>query len=115
MKILKHINTFAIGLPITLLLIGIITNDSTGNWIGYALFSTALTGFIQVLLSLFLLIKNIKNRYLKTYLIAVILFFLLFNFNVKIFYSDIFYFFLYPIPLILATYFSFIIYKKLYL
>ena len=115
MKILKYINTFAIGLPILLLILGIIINDAAGNWIGLALFSTILTGLIQVLLGLFLLIKNIKNKYLNTYIIAVILFFLLTYLNVNIFYSDIFYFFLYPIPLILATYFSLIIYKKLYL
>jgi hypothetical protein len=115
MKILKYINTFAIGLPILLLILGIIINDAAGNWIGLALFSTILTGLIQVLLGLFLLIKNIKNKYLNIYIIAVILFFLLYYLNVNIFYSDIFYFFLYPIPLILATYFSLIIYKKLYL
>ncbi len=115
MKILKYINTFAIGLPILLLILGIIINDAVGNWIGLALFSTILTGLTQVLLGLFLLIKNIKNKYLNTYIIAVILFFLLSYLNVNIFYSDIFYFFLYPIPLILATYFSLIIYKKLYL
>lgn len=115
MKILKYINTFAIGLPILLLILGIIINDAAGNWIGLALFSTILTGLTQVLLGLFLLIKNIKNKYLNTYIIAVILFFLLYYLNVNIFYSDIFYFFLYPIPLILATYFSLIIYKKLYL
>lgn len=115
MKILKYINTFAIGLPILLLILGIIINDAAGNWIGLALFSTILTGLTQVLLGLFLLIKNIKNKYLNIYIIAVILFFLLYYLNVNIFYSDIFYFFLYPIPLILATYFSLIIYKKLYL
>lgn len=117
MKILKYINTFAIGLPILLLILGIIINDAAGNWIGLALFSTILTGLTQVLLGLFLLIKNIKNKYLNLYIyiIAVILFFLLYYLNVNIFYSDIFYFFLYPIPLILATYFSLIIYKKLYL
>lgn len=115
MKSLKHLNTFAISLPIALLIIGTIINDAAGNWIGFALFSTMLTGLIQLVLGLALFFKNTKNRYLKTYLITVILFFLLLYVNIKVFYSDIFYFFLYPIPLILAIYFSLIIYKKLYL
>jgi hypothetical protein len=115
MKILKHINTFAIGLPITLLLIGLIINDPGQNFIGYALFSTMLTGLIQVLLGLFLLYKNSKNKYLIIYIIAVILFFLLWFINVRINYLDIITFILFPIPLIIAAYFSLIIYKKLYL
>ncbi|CAM4337358.1 hypothetical protein [Flavobacterium terrigena] len=115
MKTLKYINTFAIGFPITLLLIGIIINDAAGNWIGFALFSTMLTGLIQVLLGLFLLYKNPKNKHLRIYIISVILFFLLWFINAQINYLNIITFILFPIPLILATYLSLIIYKKLYL
>ena len=95
MKILKHINTFAIGLPIILLVIGLTINDPGQNFIGYALFSTMLTGLIQVLLGLFLIYKNSKNSLLN--------------------YFNIITFILFLIPLILAAYFSLIIYKKLYL
>lgn len=115
MKTLKYLNTFAISLPIALLIIGTIINDAAGNWIGFALFSTMLTGLIQVLLGLFLLIKNLKNKHLRTYIISVILFFLLWYINAEINYLNIITFILFPIPLILATYFSLIIYKKLYL
>ncbi|WP_329804623.1 hypothetical protein [Flavobacterium facile] len=115
MKLFKYINTFAIGLPLTLLLIGLIINDPGQNFIGYALFSTMLTGLIQVLLGLFLLYKNSKNKYLIIYIIAVILFFLLWFINVRINYLDIITCILFPIPLIIAAYFSLIIYKKLYL
>ena len=115
MKILKHINTLAIGLPITLLLIGLIVNDPGQNFIGYALFSTMLTGLIQVLLGLFLLYKNSKNKHLRIYILSVILFFLLWYINSLLNYFNIITFILFLIPLILAAYFSLIIYKKLYL
>ena len=112
MKILKHINTFAIGLPIILLVIGLTINDPGQNFIGYALFSTMLTGLIQVLLGLFLLYKNSKNKHLRIYIIAVNLFFLLWHINSLINYLDILTFILLPIPLILAIYLSVIIYTK---
>jgi hypothetical protein len=115
MKTLKYINTFAIGLPLILLSIGFIINDAAGNWIGSALFSTILTGLIQVLLGLFLLYKNPKNKHLRIYIVSVIVFFLLWFIDVKIFYSDILSYILFSIPLILAIYFSIIIYKKHFL
>lgn len=112
MKIIKHINTFAIGLPLTLLLIGLIKDDPGQNFIGYALFSTILTGLIQVLLGLFLWYKNPRSIHLRIYIISVILFFLLWYLNSLINYLDILTFILLPIPLILAIYLSIIIYTK---
>ena len=111
MKILKHINTIAIIIPFILLLIATIEEI----FIYIAAYSTMLTGLIQVLLGLFLLYKHPKNKHLRIYIIAVILFFLLWFINAQINYLNIITFILFPIPLILATYFSLIIYKKLYL
>ena len=115
MKILKYINAFAIGLPMLLLIIGLTINDPAGNWIGFALFSTMLTGLIQILLGLFLFFKSSKNKHLRFYIISVILFFALWFINIQINYLDFLTFILTPIPLILATYFSLIIYKINYL
>lgn len=112
MKSLKNLNSIAIGLPITLLLIAIIINDAAGNWIGFALFSTLLTGFIQVLLGLFLWYKNPKSIHLRIYINSVILFFLLWFINAEIIRSTLFTYALIPIPLILAIYLSILIYKQ---
>ena len=112
MKILKFLNTIAIGLPIMLLLIGIGINDSAGNYISYALYTTMITGGIQLLLGLIILMKEPRNKYIIAYFLVVIAFFLLWYFNVKILYSDLLTFTLLPIPLLLAIYLSILIYKK---
>ncbi|WP_396162811.1 hypothetical protein [Flavobacterium sp.] len=112
MKILKFLNTIAIGLPIMLLLIGIGINDSAGNYISYALYTTMITGGIQLLLGLIILMKEPRNKYIIAYFLVVIAFFLLWYFNVKILYSDLLTFTLFPIPLLLAIYLSILIYKK---
>lgn len=112
MKILKILNTVAIALPIILLLIGISINDSAGNYISYALYSTMITGAIQILLGLIILIKEPRNKYIIMYFLVVIAFFGLWYFNVKIIYSDLLTFTLFPLPLLLAIYLSVLIYKK---
>jgi len=108
MKAIKYLNTFAIGLPILIALLGFIDID----YIGTALVSTILTGFIQVVLSLLLLYYSPKNKYLQIYITTVILFFTLWCLNINIFHSDFLTFLLFPIPLLLAIYLSSIIYKK---
>lgn len=108
MKTIKYLNTFAVGLPILIGLFSLIDI----NYIGTALVSTMLTGFIQVVLALLLLYYNPSHKYLQIYIATVILFFTLWYFNATIFYSDYLTFFLFPIPLILAIYLSIIIYKK---
>lgn len=108
MKVIKYLNTFAVGLPILIVLFGLID----GNYIGTALVSTMLTGFVQIILGLLLLYYNPKNKNLQIYIATVILFFSLWYFNMNIFYSDFLTFFIYPIPLLLAIYLSIIIYKK---
>lgn len=111
-RILKCLNSFEIGLPITLLMLGLAINDSAGDYISYALYSTMLTGLIQVLFSLFLLFYNTENKYLQIYIATVIIFFKLWYIDLNICYSGFLSLILFPIPLILSIYFSTIIYKK---
>lgn len=112
MKIIKYINTFALSLPIILALIGIIINDSAGNYIGYALFSTMLTGFLQVILGLILFFRRPNHKSIIIYLTAVILFFLLWYLNANFIASDALTYCLFIVPPVLALYLSLIIYKK---
>lgn len=112
MKTIKYINTFAISLPILLGLLGIIINDSAGNYIAYALYSTMLTGFLQVVLGLILLFNEPKNQHIIIYLIAVIVFFMLCYLNATLFDSNKLTYFLFAVPPTLAVYLSVLIYKK---
>ena len=108
MKTIKYLNTIAIGIPIILTVLSIIDN----GLIILAIYSTIITGVIQVLLGLIILIKEPRNKYIIIYFLVVIAFFSLWYFNVKIIYSDLLTFTLFPIPLILAIYLSILIYKK---
>lgn len=108
MKIIKYLNTIAIGLPLVLTILSIIDN----SLIILAIYSTMITGAIQLLLGLIILIKEPLNKYIIIYFLVVIAFFSLWYFNVKIIYSDILTFTLFPIPLLLAIYISILIYKK---
>ena len=108
MKYLKILNTVAIGTPIVLAFLGIFDV----GMLMFALVSTMATGFIQVVLGIFLLIKNPENWYFINYILIVILFFGLWYFNLNIYYSDILTYLLFPIPLLLAIYLSILIYKR---
>jgi hypothetical protein len=108
MKIIKYLNTIAIGIPLILTILSIIDN----GLIILAIYSTIITGAIQLLLGLIILTKEPHNKYIITYFFVVITFFSLWYFNVKIIYSDILTFTLFPIPLLLAIYISILIYKK---
>lgn len=109
MKTIKYLNTFAVGLPFLILLTYPIYLDTS---IFYALYSTMITGFIQVILGLVMLFREPKNKFIITYLITVLLFFLLWYLNMNVFNSDYMTFFLFSVPPILAIYLSIIIYKK---
>lgn len=108
MKIIKHLNTLAIGLPIILGLLSLINE----KYIATAIISTILTGIIQVILGSLLLYYNPKNKCLQTYIVTTILFFLFWYYNVNIIYTELLTYILYPIPIILSIYLSFIIYKR---
>ena len=108
MKTIKYLNTIAIGIPLILTILSIIDN----GLIILAVYSTMITGAIQVLLGLIILINELRNKYVLLYFSVVIIFFALWYFNVKIIYSDLITFTLFPIPLLLAIYLSVLIYKK---
>ena len=84
MKTIKYLNTFAVGLPLILLVVGIAINDASGNYIAYALYSTIITGLIQVISGIIIFIKEPKNKNIIIYLLIVFIFFLLWYLNVKI-------------------------------
>lgn len=111
MKTIKYINTFAVLLSFFLGLLGLILNDSAGNYIVLALYSTMLTGFIQVILGLIMFLRNTKNQLIIIYLVSVILFFLFWYFNVSIFNSDLLTYVLFIIPACSAIYLTIVIYK----
>lgn len=109
MKIIKYINTFAITLPFLITSTYPIIGETA---IYFSLYSTMITGLIQVILGIILLINNPKNKFIQFYIVAVILFFTGWYFNQNINYLDFISFILLPIPLILATYLSILIYRR---
>ncbi len=109
MKIIRYINTFAIALPFLIAFTYPIIEEIA---IVFSLYSTMLTGFIQVILGVVLFINNPKNKFIKAYLISVLSFFALWYFNMNVYYVNFLTNFLIPIPLILAIYLSVLIYKR---
>ena len=109
MKTLKNLNTFALLLPTAILITYPVFKDGSLFW---AAISTILTGFIQVLIGFYFWSQNVKNIYIITYLIAVILFFTTWFYNSIIGYNDIITKVLLGIPPLLAIYLSVIIYTK---
>ncbi|MBA4133635.1 MAG: hypothetical protein C0525_02805 [Flavobacterium sp.] len=78
----------------------------------YSLLSTMATGFIQVILGLYMLFNNPNDRKLQFYIVNVVTFFTLWFINDYIDYNDILTLILFFIPPLLAFYLTFIIYKK---
>ncbi|MEL1247849.1 hypothetical protein [Flavobacterium helocola] len=107
MKIIKYLNTIAIGIPIFILMFGIINEGA----LMLSAISTILTGFIQLILGIILLFKFKENIHYKIYFISVILFFALWIWNPTINKVDYFTYTLIYIPPILAIYLSTLIYK----
>lgn len=108
MKIIKFINTFAIGIPILLILLILVDNEMQL----YAMFSMVLTGVIQTILAIALWIKKRENVLIGFYFLLSISFFLIFfafnNFKL----DDVFSFKFWALPLFLAIYLSILIYKS---
>ncbi|KAF2333234.1 hypothetical protein [Flavobacterium daemonense] len=109
MRTIKNINTFAIALPFIIFLSTCIFGEGA---IIFALLSTMITGLLQVLLGIKMLVDNPKARNLQIYISAVVLFFGLWFVNKLTGYHDFLSYILVPIPLILAIYLSIIIYKN---
>lgn len=107
MKIIKNLNTLAIGIPIFKLLFGIISKGA----LMLSVISTILTGFIQLILGIILLFKFKENIHYKIYFISVIILFSLWIWSPTINKVDYFTYTLIYIPPILAIYLSILIYK----
>ncbi|SRR5690606_20581587 len=110
MKAIKIINTIAVGTPFALLLMEVIFRD--GGFALFALLSTMFTGFVQVVLGLFLLIKFPRNSHYKIYIVAVVLYFGLWFMGSELNLKDNFFYLLCSIPPCLAVYLSVLIYKR---
>src|SRR4051812_32251219 len=108
MKTIKRINTFAIALPFLILLtIPILKQDA----IALSLISTIVTGFLQLCISVKMLMDDRYNKRILAYIITVVLFFVLWFINHLIGYNDMISYSLLLIPFLLAIYLSVIIYK----
>lgn len=109
MKIIINLNTFALALPFIFLFAYPFVKEAV---FFFSMLSTMVTGFIQVVLALILLIKEPKNVKVQLYLMLVLLFFLLWYINDMIGYNDVLTLILFMIPAGLALFLSVIIYKK---
>jgi len=101
MKTLKYVNAFALGLPLILVLIGFADNDL---WF-FALLSTMVTGFLQVLVALILLFWIPRSIHLYIYFFFTILFFVLWlGFEIE--------YWLFVLPALLAIYLTYILFNQ---
>lgn len=101
MRTLKYTNGFALSLPLLLGLIGFVDNDF---WF-FALLSTMITGFLQVLVALLLLFWIPKNIHLYIYFFFTVLFFVLWlGFKIE---DEV-----YILPPALAIYLTYILYNQ---
>lgn len=106
MKTLKYINTFAVSLPLIILLSYPFIEEYAFM---YSLLSTMVTGFLQVLVALKILYDGVCDRKMYFYLAGVTLFFILSN-NYGPDYNPALTFFTFSLPPLLAFYLSFLVY-----
>ncbi|HRE78253.1 MAG TPA: hypothetical protein PLL09_10570 [Flavobacterium sp.] len=100
MRKLKILNTVAIGIPLFIAFLGIFDD----GMLVFALISTMATGFIQVIVGIILWFKELKNSFIISYLVGVILFFV----GISITNSDGFWI----MPPILCIYLSLLVYTQ---
>ena len=80
MKFLVGLNLFAIGLPLVLALLSI----KDGDFLQEALLSTMVTGALQVIIALILLVRNTNDKRLYFYFGITITFFIVWlGFNIN--------------------------------
>ncbi|MEW5676404.1 hypothetical protein ABGT15_08830 [Flavobacterium enshiense] len=103
MKNINYLNAFFVGLPIVLALLSFINIE----FLYFAMITTALTGFYQVVTGLCLLIDNPTNKLLQLYAVLVITFFILLAV------SDNQWLWIWLLPPTLAFFFTGILYKEL--
>ena len=109
MKTIKQLNTFAVGLPFLILITYPITKEGA---FFFSLLSTILTGFIQVLIGIKMILKEPRNLYLQIYIIGVLLYFSIYFISLYFRIYQILDIFFLGVPPLLAIYLSVLIYKK---
>jgi hypothetical protein len=109
MKNINYLNYFAVGLPLFILVTYPIFNEGA---LVFALLSTMLTGLIQVILGIKMLLDEPKDKNLKIYITIVILFFILLFITARMQNNEIIKYLLFTFPPLLAIYLSLIINKK---
>ena len=78
----------------------------------FSLLSTILTGFIQVLIGIKMILKEPRNLYLQIYIIGVLLYFSIYFISLYFRIYQILDIFFLGVPPLLAIYLSVLIYKK---
>ena len=108
MKDLKLINTIAILIPVSLFIAGFI------NPLGFylSIYSTILTGLLQIIIGIKFWLKFKNNISIKIYFFLVMVFFCLWYFNTNVNYIEALNWPLLSTPLILCIYISIILYSK---
>ncbi|MCR4030824.1 MULTISPECIES: hypothetical protein [Flavobacterium] len=108
MKNINYLNYFFVGVPAIIYLLALL---QIIDFIVFALLFSILTGLFQVTIGGCMLFDDPKNKYLQTYIIGVIFYFVMICIN-PISSHDLKSYFLMGTPAILAFYLSIIIYKK---
>ncbi len=109
MEALKKMNTLALAIPISVLATFPFLKEGA---LIFALFSTIVTGSIQLIMGINMLLNNPKDRAIKIYILGVALFFMLWIFNHHIDYNNTITNILLAFPPLLAIYLSILIYKR---
>ncbi|MGE6353774.1 hypothetical protein ACQKCJ_07825 [Flavobacterium sp. NPDC079362] len=112
MKAINYLNYFFVGMPILLVLIAAVIPNNGAEFAFCGVLSTIVTGLFQLIFGIKMLLDEPEDKDLQHYISGVIFFFLLWFVNGLILHFEFIYFILFPIPIILAIYFSTITYKK---
>lgn len=112
MKTLNKINYYVVGIPVTMCLIGYLFKNILGMLLFFGALFTMITGAYQLIIGIYLFLKDKQNINLQVYLISVILFFSFWYWNTHVKYVEAMTYILIIIPVILCIFFSNILYKK---
>ncbi|MBS7255361.1 hypothetical protein [Flavobacterium branchiicola] len=108
MKNINYLNYFFVGIPALIFLLAFL---EIIDFTVFGLLFSILTGLFQVTIGGCMLSDEPKNKHLQTYIVGVVLYFVIICIN-PISSHDLKIYFLTGIPAILAFYISILIYKK---
>jgi uncharacterized membrane protein YhfC len=104
---MKILNTISIGIPLFILLFGIIYEGA----LILAAISTMITGLLQIIVGIIFWKNHKENIHIKIYFLLVVTFFSLWYYNVNVYYIDALTWPLIFTPLVLCIHISIIIYS----